>query len=611
MIKYYCEYTDTENVGHRFEIENDDFNGSATEVGGYVEFEYLEVDDVLEAIRGSALKIYLEADINLTFEDLYSDQERTFKVTYYRSGQVKFIGFLNPDGIFQDWVNDKWEISLDVSGGLGYLENLSYPSTGGKEKEIEIIAKCLKRTGLELYINTSLITNYVGQPSVTDVLDNVYQDTGRFIKEDGETTMSCEDVLRGVLEKYCASIFQIDGFWVIRYIPSLTLANNTYYTYDYNGVYKSTNNYSFGTSIGSQINGAYPHHCGANQKIEIQPSIGAYRVNFKYGFVNSLNDNPGLINNGSSVNGWNTPNPSVVNINSDGYVDVINDNSLPDSQLALQSVIGILLNEGDELNIKAELMAINGASSIQVPFLAKIIANGSSNTYNLAGNLTSENGSLTWTTDSVRTVYAQFDDENVYYNINKIAPPIPEPSVVVIEIYELPVFISISTAIRVNYFGIGIQPKNDKAEGEFHTFERISNSSSVIRDSKEVSVADSPVNLYSGALYENDQTTLTTEWNHGSINGVPIIYIMGQLTMQAFQNPAKVFSGDVYGYVKFPGGYYINGVNGKFIITSYRYNTKTNVTEIKAVEVFPNSISEDVRYRKTIDYGNSSTPTID
>src|SRR5699024_7766505 len=168
-------------------------------------------------------------------------------------------------------------------------------------------------------------------------------------------------------------------------------------------------------------------------------------------------------------------------------------------------------------------------------------------------------------------------------------------------------------ALDLSYFVYSAEmiPKTDRddPEGEFHTFDRITQVSSVIRDTKEITVADSPLNIYTGALYKNDQTTLTESWIHGSKTG-NIIRIMGLLTMQAFQKPAKIFKGSVFGYLNFPGGYYVDGVVGGMVITEYKYNTKDNITEVKAIEVFPNDIDDDVAYKKTIDYGESSSPTI-
>src|SRR5690606_16656032 len=119
-----------------------------------------------------------------------------------------------------------------------------------------------------------------------------------------------------------------------------------------------------------------------------------------------------------------------------------------------------------------------------------------------------------------------------------------------------------------------------------------------------------PSNIYSGALYKADGVTLTSAW---SINGNPsgsIFYTMGKLIMRAAQKPAKIFTGSVYGFVKYPGGLYIDGVSGTFLIKAYSYDTKKNITKITAHEAYWTSVNEDLIYTTMFDYGESVEPTI-
>ena len=97
---------------HRFEIDNPNFVGDSIEINGNVILDYARVDQPLEAIRGNGLRIDLEATIDLDFSDLYSEEERTFNVTYIRNGQTIFVGYLLPDGLFQSFVDERWIVSF-------------------------------------------------------------------------------------------------------------------------------------------------------------------------------------------------------------------------------------------------------------------------------------------------------------------------------------------------------------------------------------------------------------------------------------------------------------------------------------------------------------------
>ena len=147
-LKYYFEFTDVKNILHRCEIYNDTFVGDSTEVQGSLSLTKASTKDTLEAIRGGGLKIDLEANSLLSFNDLYSENESEYSVKYYRDSTLMFYGWLSPEGLIESFVDEKWIISLDCTDGLGFLNNLSYVenATGltfsGKQSALEIITNC-------------------------------------------------------------------------------------------------------------------------------------------------------------------------------------------------------------------------------------------------------------------------------------------------------------------------------------------------------------------------------------------------------------------------------------------------------------------------------------
>ena len=275
-LKYYLEYTDLENIEHRVEIYDPDYTGSQIEVNGYVSLQSGSVNSPIESFRGQGLKLYLEASVDLTFNDLYSENDRVFKVTYIRDSITQFVGFLNPEGLFEDYVSDKWMLTLICGDGLSFLKTLSYVdnATGelfrGKQSELEIITNCLKRTDLGLNLNTSIGISYGGQTANTDVLSQTYLNSERFLKEDNQqTVMQCEEVLRSILEKYNAVIQFRNGEWFIyRPIELFNFSSRTFNRYDSNGtaLSPSTVDINLTTTLGSQIDEYYPHWVNSNQK---------------------------------------------------------------------------------------------------------------------------------------------------------------------------------------------------------------------------------------------------------------------------------------------------------------------------------------------------------
>ena len=313
-LKYFLEYQDVIDINHRWELYDDAFIDTPIEIQGRVFLDAAGADNPLEAIRGIGLRVELEANTLLTFDDLFTEEQRSFQVAYLRNSITKFNGWLNPEGWFEDYVTDKWKVSFDCVDGLGFLDSLSYVDDSGlfftgKQSLLGVISNCLKRTGIQQNINTNIDIHYDNLGSVLDVLDNVFTISERFIKDDGDTIMSCEEVLRSVLEPFAACITTLNGEWFI-YKPNQLFLDTeiTYFRYSYLGVALAPTTATVDTALplGSQINGFSPHHCSGNQSIRNANSIGAYRISYKYGLVISLIDNNLFFSsNGTSWDDWN------------------------------------------------------------------------------------------------------------------------------------------------------------------------------------------------------------------------------------------------------------------------------------------------------------------
>ena len=156
-LKYQIEYDDVVNIKHVFEIYDDNYTGDPIPVDGSVTMDYGQVDENLESFRGQGLRVDLEADSTLTYEDLFSSQQKVFSVIYYRDSTVLFQGWLNSEGFFEDFVNDKWIVSFDCIDGLGYLQNLAFVNSDGTnitgvKTQLEILSLALQRTGIQANI---------------------------------------------------------------------------------------------------------------------------------------------------------------------------------------------------------------------------------------------------------------------------------------------------------------------------------------------------------------------------------------------------------------------------------------------------------------------------
>jgi len=633
-LKYWFEFKDVKEVTHRVEISEkvvgsdyvkrvlDDggiiessacvdafFNSGSVQIYGSCSLEYSETKDTLESVRGSGLKIDLDANSDLTFSDLYSEEERTYSVEYFRDGVTLFNGWLSPEGIYQSLVSDKWVISLDCTDGLGFLKNLSYveDATGlnfvGKQSLTKIVSNCLKRTKTPQNILTSVNIYYDGLSQTLDVFDNVYFNANRFVKDDEKTIMNCDEVLRSVLEPFGAVITSYKGEWLI-YKPNSLVSNSeqVFFAYDNSGVALGTpsRTIDFNLDLGSQINNYYPHHVNANQQKTIKSSIGAYRINYKYGLVASLLLNEDLIINNGSLTDYTILNSNGVTLNSDrGFVI----NKSQTSAFDVLETIGNTVAFGTNL-LSTIIHKTNSTEVTSIKLRIELNDNGTIYYYTGA-SWVSNSSVIAFRSNSVETIS----------EINIAQAPVDGVIKIVIltnNVFVPPGETPPNANQLVEYISISLSPREQKLlKGENHTFQRVLNPSSKIAKTKEIFNADNPSEVYVGTIYKADETTPTETWTRfGASETKAILEIMGEERMKMYGKPLQVYSGDIYGYFNYLSLVTINNLTGVFMPTSYNYNALENITSLKLIEVLNTDILDDIDYKVTLDYGNVVEPTI-
>ena len=620
-LKYFFQYKNIVNDEYRCEIYNKQYFGSATEIKGRATVEKGSVKDHLEPIRGTGLSLDLEASTALTLEDLYSENEQDFTVRLYKNGNLVFIGFLKPDGIYQSFTRDIWTISIDCIDGLGAISNLSFVRSNGvrfvgKMSAIDIIYNCLKRTGISLPINTSINTIYDGitrSPNM-DVLTKIKLNSDRFFRADGQNTgdgtiMSCEEVLKSILDIFCACITQENGEWYIYKPNELFLTDYPLFRkYDIRNNYTGNVTLNIGKVLGSQINNFYPYHCSGNQKIDIKGGVSAFRVNYKYGFVSGLLGNNQFLHEGFSYPNW--------TINSENSTYIITDPSVntrltmrPDTTagviklLATSNPIALLISDVFKLNMN---LKANGSTRFFIKVKLGI--------YNLTIN-------GEWViSDSTYMQPVIFGSEpfsgNLITKLYEIqSQPLPISGNVEVNLYiaksgtttQNPMNATIS-----EYHMVDIVPtvENKPEVGEFHTVERANKISTIVKENKIVYNGDNDGIVYIGAIFKENGIDTTSLWNREKeFTSKPILQIAVEEELRISQKPLKKFTGSTFGHIPYLSIIKIDNISGKFMPIEYSYDTFSNISTIKSLELFASEIS-DLVYNKTFDYGETVKPTI-
>lgn len=620
-LRYFFRYTNIINDSFLCQIYKKNYIGEVTEIHGTANLEKGSVKNHTDSIRGTGLDIQLEANLDLTLEDLYTQNEQDFIIKFYKNTVLMFAGYLKPDGVFQSFVDDHWIIDLTCVDGLGALSNLSFVQEIGvrfydKMKAIDIIYNCLKRTGILLPINTSINTLYDGleDSDTLDILTKIYLNADRYFKNDSQSTgegtlMSCEEVLKSVLDVFCACITQENGEWYIFKLNEVFKEPNVVFKrYDTANVYIGNVTLNLNKSIGSQIDNYYPHHCGNNQKIEIQGSNSAFRLGYKYGFVQGILANPSFLSSGNlTYDGWVVEDATNL-INNPFKKDslIIRNAELGNTTNIIRSVaIPLAIDSFLKVKISFDVKDQNGLEAWR--YIRLRIKNGTKYLRYIPVNNT------TPLDDFSRALWTDDPDAPCVVTLNKQGS---------IELILPPTLMAGDSFIGVMtmYPGGGITEiksldlvpnTGEKPEvGEFHTVSRTVKVSSIVKENRSVSNGDNDSIVYSGAIYKQDSVTPTKNWHRkGSFESSKLLRIAAEEELRLGQKPLKIFSGSVFGYLPYLSFIRINNISGRFFPLEYTYDTVNNQIKFKLLELYADEIN-DISYKFTYDFGNTVKPTI-
>ena len=603
---------------HTVNIIDPSFAGSATSVDGRATLSYTSDSSPLSPIRSSSLSLTLQASTTQTFSDLYSEDERQIEVEYYRGGTLLFVGWLDPEGWYEDYVNSRWTVTFDCYDGLGYLENLAYVKSDGtyyigKQTPKEIIANCLARTGLQQDIKIAVNVAYVGLSSTSDPFDNCYMNAERFYQDDDEP-MSCLDVLKSTLEVFNACITMRQGEWYV-YRPNELYSSSTarFWHYDYAGVNQSPLwvDLNVAESLGSSVDTFARHHINENQQISRSKSVRNVRVKYSYGKATSLlGNNYYLYYDGSaSPNGYadwtrnSTSNEILPSVGGSGITyNCINTASI--KQMTSSATITIAAEDRVEFFAKVR-QSVYPFTTLN-SFNYKVILTGAS-TYYLRGD---GSWSTTITTPIVKSFVGLVTDD-----VRVTSAPAPIAGNVTIEIWTPTGTSGLGTQ---QILAINLSNANDdigNKKGEFHTAERSTDVGSKIEDEIEVFNGDNPQDTYVGAIYKTDASTNTSEWTRDGLGETkPLLQIMVEDRLRMFQDTSQIFSGDFVSgslstFIDFLSVCTINNVSGVFMPVEYTYDAMAGIVSLKLHELHGGELG-DIVYEMTSDYGNTVKPVI-
>ena len=522
-------------------------------------------DDPFTPIRAKQLTIAFMSDSNYSLSTFSSGSDQRWGVHYYKGDTTRtvFKGWLVLDDIQEPLLAPSNEVILTATDNLGTLKDVPLSNDDedilrGKYKLIDILAYCLKKTGLELEIRCAF--NIKKEDDETDIstqnttdehfFSNIYTEAITFEEEVG-ALINCYDVISRILTEE-AFITQSKGQWWIVRVDEIEHSTRGLYitSFDADGVFQENRGeIDFRKEIGKVKEIKFSQEASIvratrpNKHVKLSydytsPSEIPYNIRFNHG---------GLFNTVSStqkqyyLDGWtliqNLSSPSAPACSA--YIERIFDSNgyeieryvvltSPSSPAQLNLIIssGIPVHEKDRFGFSVDFATVsdmNGSGLTYTQRVATIRLVGDDGTYwmlDIDGTWSQSNSS--WSTGTVDIEY-QFIPNNVdttdFVTISVSAKDIPTDGLLYFDLYALNQQASAidDVAIKFNNLQFTYSPfingSYRQFVGQYHKAFQTGNYKAT-RD-RQIYLSDSPKKLFKGALFKLD--SWATVWS-GSVN---------------------------------------------------------------------------------------------
>lgn len=616
-----------------------DYEGVASEIQAQqnpIQIDYQNTsNNKLEPIIGSECTLNLIATEDFQLEDLYTENEREFMVQIFRNNDLIWTGFIIPDGCQEAFTFAPYPISVNAVDGLGLLKNLSYVQNDGnfylgKQSFIEIINACLIRLDApDLVLNTcvNIYDSTMTQGDAFDPLAQSYVNAERYLKDDLFTPMNCEEVLKSILLEWTAVMVQSDGEWYIYRPTELALSGNLAFrrylngerVYDQPTIIPNLNRLLGGESEGI-IDAPYFHINTDQLKMIDRPYKNASFA-YKYGQLSNILDNPTLY--GAFTDGPGDPIGPRDDVSIPGWTKsgTVYNGLYPGGGVVFYKVTGFDEDNYFENNrnfviaanalLRLDLNYISIPDNTTTDMIFGMELYDGTDTWYLQPQ---QDGVFQWKKDVILFKWFQIRSNFGISSDFIITAPTPKSGTITFKIYPPD-----NTSGDIVYTNITLreQIKETDPIGEIHTSEQ-TGKFTFVPDTIDVFNGDSISEMYVGAIYGADETTLTSEWNRRGITesvlALPyevskeFLRIASEEKQRLYAGPYVQFEGSIFGYFSPVTRWSVNLLDGYFMNLSLTYDLQQNICKAVLGRVTNAEIA--LNYTLVPDYGETTKVTI-
>jgi len=244
-VKYTIPFKSDDNASWRVDVSLDTWTTEPITVRGVgrqcatLSRDPDSIDDPYSVFIKSFLTVNLYNQGEIDVRELQRATDKQFVVTLYNDETIKFIGYLDAEGI-QQQLKTNATVQLVSKDGLGMLEDISYthkdlPGTTATTSRcvmnyIRQILFATENLGLPLPIrwtNYLECTAFPGEDIMTGGVQWSPNGEGYYNSISGESK-SCAHVLEGLLKSMQCRIVQDNGMWIISRINDISTGYVTY-----------------------------------------------------------------------------------------------------------------------------------------------------------------------------------------------------------------------------------------------------------------------------------------------------------------------------------------------------------------------------------------------
>jgi len=258
-------------------------------------------DDVFTPVRAQQLTIQFVSDSNYSMSTFVSGTDQRWGVHYYIDDNTKtvFKGFIVMDDLTEPLLDPAETVVLTATDNLGSLSDMQPESpdnivAAGRYRLIELISKCLLKTGLSLSIYVSMNVKLEGMEediSVQNLVDehfyrNAWIDALTFEQGTGEL-QSYREILEKILG-FNAALFQYQGaWWILRLDEMESSVKGMYVTeFDENGEFvNNLGDKNYDKEIGIDVDIKFSEEATTVRAVRPYKSV---RLDYNYDFYTDI-----------------------------------------------------------------------------------------------------------------------------------------------------------------------------------------------------------------------------------------------------------------------------------------------------------------------------------